>query len=378
MRLPLVLLVGVVVTASGPAGWACTAFTATCKGTTLVGNNEDYNNPRTRVWFVPAAGKGYGRMYVGYDNGYPQGGMNEAGLFFDGFAVDRVAVDPATAGRKPKFDGVFVDKVMAECGTVEDVVRLFEAYDRSFLESAVLMFVDKTGAAAAIDASAIVRKSKPWFVQTNFRQSTTPEPEITCPRYRTAARLLDAMAVCGVDGFREILSATSVEGEYPTLYSNLYELSNGVMHLYYFRDFAHPRTFRLTDELKLGPHSIEMASLFPDNIAARKFAQAREREMAGRVVAVSDAVLSAYAGRYETTDGVLVLVRKNGTKLTAETPGPSVVELLAESQTTFFVPGTPVRVTFLVGKSGKAEQLEILSGSGARVTARRVAAESGN
>jgi hypothetical protein len=381
MKLPLMCVLGAFLVTSAPEASACTAFTATCGSTTLVGNNEDFNNPRTRIWFVPGSAKELGRMYVGYDNGSPQGGMNEAGLFFDGFAVERVAAKTTDAStRKPRFEGVLMDKAMAECRTVDDVVRLFEQYDRSFLESGVLMFVDKSGDAVAIETDAIARKKGPWFVQTNFRQSRTPESAISCPRFQTATRMLKEMAGCAsIEGFRKVLAATSAEGgEYPTLYSNLYELDKGVMHLYYFRDFDHPKTIRLADELKLGPHTIEMASLFPDNAPARAFAEAREREIARRVVVVDDAVLAAYAGRYKTADGVVVVIRKEGAKLTAETPGPSVVDLLPESQTTFFVPGMPVKVMFLSGASGKVERLDILytlSGAGAPMSAQRLPSE---
>ena len=361
MKLVMCVLSAFLATSSSEA-WACTAFTATCGSTTLVGNNEDFNNPRTRIWFVPGSAKELGRLYVGYDNGDPQGGMNEAGLFFDGFQADRGASRAAGASTpKPRFDGVLADKAMAECRTVDDVVRLFEQYDRSFLDSGVLMFADKSGGAVAIEQDAIVRKNGPWFVQTNFRQSTTPESAISCPRFLTATRMLKEMAGCAsIDGFRRVLAATSVEGQYPTLYSNLYELDKGVMHLYYFRDFEHPRTFRLADELMLGAHSIEMASFFPDNAPARAFAEARQREITQRVVAVGDAVLATYVGRYQTPDGAVVVIRKQGAKLTAETPGPSVVDLLPDSQTTFFVPGLPVRVHFMSGPSGKVERLDIL------------------
>ena len=33
---------------------ACTGFCATSKGRVLAGNNEDWGNPRSRIWFVPA------------------------------------------------------------------------------------------------------------------------------------------------------------------------------------------------------------------------------------------------------------------------------------------------------------------------------------
>ena len=66
---------------------ACTAFFVSQGDKVLVGNNEDYINPITKIWFEPAEDKKYGRVYFGFDNFWPQGGMNDQGLFFDGFAT---------------------------------------------------------------------------------------------------------------------------------------------------------------------------------------------------------------------------------------------------------------------------------------------------
>ena len=63
--------------------YACTAFTMSDRQSVLVGNNEDYNIPYTRVWFLPAENGRYGRVYFGYDNWSPQGGMNDQGLLFE-------------------------------------------------------------------------------------------------------------------------------------------------------------------------------------------------------------------------------------------------------------------------------------------------------
>jgi tetratricopeptide (TPR) repeat protein len=66
---------------------SCTAFLASHRDVVLAGNNEDYINPQTRVRFVPSEDGRLGRIYFGFDNLYLQGGMNERGLFFDGFAT---------------------------------------------------------------------------------------------------------------------------------------------------------------------------------------------------------------------------------------------------------------------------------------------------
>ncbi len=255
---------------------ACTAFCITARGVTLVGNNEDYNNPQTKIWFVPSDGRTYGRLYVGFENLFPQGGMNEKGLFFDGFAADRV---PATSSAgKPYYGPMLADKAMSECATVECVVQLFEQYDRSFLEPAILMFADASGNAAAIEPNAIVRKSGSFFIQTNFHQSTANMADPPCRRYKIARDMLqNAGPEVSVDLFRRILAATHAEGTYPTLYSNIYDLNRRVMHLYHFHNYENAVTIDLAVELSKGAHTLDVPALFPISHAAESFVESRAK-----------------------------------------------------------------------------------------------------
>ncbi len=62
---------------------ACTIFVLTDTNRALFCNNEDWSNPKTRIWFMPAGDGCYGAVYVGFDDGYAQGGMNTEGLACD-------------------------------------------------------------------------------------------------------------------------------------------------------------------------------------------------------------------------------------------------------------------------------------------------------
>ncbi len=66
---------------------ACSMVKVTKNGKTIVGNNEEQMNPNTRIWFENGKNGEYGVVYVGFDNLFPQGGMNGAGLVFDGFTL---------------------------------------------------------------------------------------------------------------------------------------------------------------------------------------------------------------------------------------------------------------------------------------------------
>jgi len=356
MRTVLILvLLGI---ASPNLSTACTAFCATSRGVTLAGNNEDYNLPRSKLWFVPSNGKTYGRLYVGFGNFFPQGGMNEKGLFFDGFATPRVPAK-GTSG-KPRLGTAFPDKIMAECATVEDVIKFLDQYDRSHLETAILMFADAKGDAIAVEVNSIVRKTGPFFVQTNFHQSTANMQDPPCRRFKIArAMLQQAGPDISVDLFRRTLAATHAEGTYPTLYSNIYDLNRRVMYLYHFHNFEEVVTIDLAAELRKGAHTFEIQRLFPSSHAAETFFEARDRA-SGRVK-VAHQILADYAGSYKLPGGDVCSVDVTSDTLLVEIPGQFKLELAPLSETTFALIDTPLRFTFRRAPGGKVESVAIIN-----------------
>ena len=68
-----------------------------------------------------------------------------------------------------------------------------------------------------------------------------------------------------VTNFRDILKATH-RSQYnligTTQYSNIYDLSNGLVYVYYFHDFDNEIIFNLSEELKKGRHYFDLPLLF--------------------------------------------------------------------------------------------------------------------
>ena len=122
----------------------CTAFLVSSESEVFAANNEDSQNPDTKVWFVPGDAEGrLGRVFLGYGNLWPQGGVNEKGLFFDGFGT--LPLDPREPNGKPRATHLHVLEAMERLATVEEVIELFEQHDRIFMDSFMLMFADATG-----------------------------------------------------------------------------------------------------------------------------------------------------------------------------------------------------------------------------------------
>jgi hypothetical protein len=315
----------------------------------LGGNNEDYFNPLTKVWFVPGDAGAYGRVYFGYDNYFPQGGMNDQGLFFDGLAVDTPLAVPIE-GKRPFTGTILLDYVMAHCATAACAAEMFETYYAQETWSWQHFFGDATGESAIVEPQAVLRQRGGCQVATNFYQSTVPPEEraSACWRYETATRMRASSPPLSVETIRDVMAAVHVEGRHgsATLYTNVYDLVNRVVYLYYFFDYEHVVVIDLEEELAQGAHAYDLPALFPPNPAAEAFARPvlahRDSLIQARRAEVDPAFLAAYAGEYEvpaewgTPDDVIHVVPHGGSLMMVY-PDAHRYELFPQGETSFFV-----------------------------------------
>lgn len=247
---------------------ACTGMVVSDGNRVLVGNNEDWYNLRTKVWFIQPVNDRFGCVFFGFDNLTPQGGMNQKGLFFDIYAL-REKETPRQAG-KPQFRRHMMKEIMFTCATVDEALDLVGKYRRDFMDRRQVFIADATGDAAIIESNAIVRKTGDYQIVTNFRQSWTAPELSSCGRYPIAKGIMDK---CQGDRFscvRRALAATHAEGGYPTLYSNIYDLTAKKVHLYYFHNYQEEVVLDLEEALKETTGALDISSLFPPNHAARQ------------------------------------------------------------------------------------------------------------
>jgi hypothetical protein len=270
VRVTFFLAAWIVMVLTNPLIYACTGFMMSSGETVLVGNNEDSKIPYTRVWFIPAENGRFGRVYFGYDNWSPQGGMNDQGLFFDYFSVPKLKIKQSSD--KPQFPGPVTDTTMAKCATVKDVLELYSKYHFKWNPKIQMFVVDKNGDSAIIEGDTVVRNCDAYQVVTNFRLSKIPEdqrpctwPAWSCWRYKKAEKMLLDFGTPTVSNFRDILKAThrsSYNMIGSTQYSNIYDLTNGRVYVYYLHDFDNEIIFDLRKELKKGRHYLDLLSLF--------------------------------------------------------------------------------------------------------------------
>ncbi|MBU0753500.1 MAG: hypothetical protein KJ645_00065 [Planctomycetes bacterium] len=350
-----------------PPATACTAFVIYRSDQALAGNNEDFWNPNTKMWFVPAENGGYGRVYFGFDNFFPQGGMNEAGLFFDGFATAPMPITRSTG--KPAYEGNLIDDVMAECATVDEVVEIFSRYNLEFLETAMLMFADRHGHSVIIEGDEFLGNKGDFQVVTNFYQSCTSAPA-PCPRFRIATRLLEEAPEANIALCQRVLAATCNEYYSPTQYSNIYDLKNGIVYLYHFHNFESLLKIDLKEELKKGPRREDLPGLFPETYAFISFKKLKEKEIdevrnKRRAAEVDRSDWDALCGKYALTPdremGRVFTVFREEDRLMGMSPEKQATELITEGKDRFFIVGYDgsYLFTFIRDESGKIESVTI-------------------
>lgn len=245
--------------------YGCSVFTASINGTVLFGNNEDWYDTDTRVWFYPATETNYGGVYFGFSDLFAQGGMNDQGLCFDATAIPGL---PLKAHPEKLRIINFGERVLEQCATVEDIIPFIEKYDLSSLGKAQFLFADKRGDSVILCPSIegevkAIQKEGVYQVITNFNVTYPQLGGYPSWRYSRCIEMLKKIENkddLTVEYFVSILKAVY---QRITTYSNVYDLKNGLVYLYNQHNFDEVVILNLEEELKKGYHSYSIPSLFP-------------------------------------------------------------------------------------------------------------------
>lgn len=244
----------------------CTIFVVARGGQVLVAANEDMTNaaPYDKHWvgFNPAKNTGeLGFITFGY-NAIPftaQGGMNEAGLFFDYNALPNQDI----GNGKPKANIFLGEKILAQCKTVNEALKMIEQVDWAALSSGQMVIGDATGDSAIVERMAVTRRGKlDYQIGTNFRTSTTPKSEITCWRYKKCGATLSAGKPVTLESVRQSMEATMPDTtDSKTWYTTICDLKAAQVLLFRKGDFKQVVKLDVKAELAQGQRRIDMDEL---------------------------------------------------------------------------------------------------------------------
>jgi hypothetical protein len=230
-------------------GFACTIFVLTDSNRTLFCNNEDWFNPKTRIWFVPGSESKYGCVYVGFNNCYEQGGMNTKGLAYDWvtwWSNKRIKFEPGMID----YDGQVHKYMLETCASVEEAVAFYKKYKiYDFLSSRILI-ADKSGASVIIGA----QDGKIFYDMMNKSRGFGYGGE-------KLDKLLADMPEPTVRNSVSILQACQQKGYAATKYSNIFNLKSGDIHLYALPQADTDVFLNLASELKKGAHYYDIPQI---------------------------------------------------------------------------------------------------------------------
>jgi hypothetical protein len=231
---------------------ACTVFTLTDGQRILFCDNEDYSNPRTRIWFVPPSGTKNGYVLLGFDDGWGQNGLNDRGL-----AYGWVAGFKERWERQPDMKSVRggpCHRMLESCKTVEDAIAFFEEHWEESFSYGKLLVADRTCKSVVLGAkdgklhAPVATRSQGIGHRFGMRgdEATHMLPKIESATLSEAAKLLDF---------------TRQEGMNATKYSVVFDLNTRDIWLYRFPKHSNPVQFSLSRELKKEPHYYEIPAL---------------------------------------------------------------------------------------------------------------------
>lgn len=263
---------------------ACSMYKLTANGKTMVGNNEDSWGRDPKIWFIQRTQDKFGVVCVGYarKQPHPDGAMNEFGLAFDAFTMHRKGTLPKRNPRKKDFAYSQVLTIMQQCKTVDEVFDFLAKLNLHVLDGSpifhggMFLFVDKTGKYLVVEADKMTLGSENKFVLANFSLSGTKDlSTIKMERYCNGVAYLKnkkldtGLSFCSA--LSDTMSVNRAKIGDGTLYTTIYDLNEGLIHLYFFHDYSKRKTFNLEEELSKGDHSYHFTNLFPNNMGFEKF-----------------------------------------------------------------------------------------------------------
>ena len=322
---------------------SCSMFKITLYGKTMVGNNEDAWRLDSKISFEIGNTHTYGVAYVGHNDLFPQGGMNEAGLAFDGFTVYPRKLKPVLGKKKVENPADFIKMILQRCKSTEEVKELINQYDRSVFNSAMLLFVDKTGKYLVVEVDTTIMGNDQKYVLSNFCPSVTQNPDdVQIGRYQRGRRFLANKSdtslnfcVSMMDTMHECRNKIG-DG---TTYTSIYDLNEGLINLFFYHDFTHSVQFNLKEELKKGNHAIRMLNIFPQNKEYEKFANFKTtfNDLKLRLLLIALSGFLLLAVLYYLFHCLRGLIKKNNEFISTKNNVSSLLTLFVNIGLIFFI-----------------------------------------
>jgi len=248
------LSVIVVLFAVSIAAYPCSILMYSVDGRTYFCGNEDWTATDPAIQTYKAETNHYGYVLFGWKSylpRYAQAGINSEGLCFDWAAVP--AQEYTRASGKPDASLDITIDILKNCRNVDEAVDYLRRYNVPHLSEEHIMFVDRTGKSCVIEYNhsklVLIYGTANYQYMTNFHLSDPSLGWYPCERYNKMKGFFEAN---GDKTARlvEILDRVHQEGQYPTVYSYIFNLKSMEIAVFYKHNYAAKRVYSFSKLLE--------------------------------------------------------------------------------------------------------------------------------
>jgi len=226
----------------------CSIFTYVDGSDIYFCGNEDWMYKNPSLLCVPSEEDEYGVLLLGWDTllpSYPQAGVNSFGLCFDWASVP--AQKYTLEKDKQYLNSNDTIRILKKCRTVDEAVDFIKKANFPHIAEEHIMFADRSGNSCVIEFTKgelkVIKSSCTQYI-TNFNITGKEAGWYPCSRYETLSRMLCNTGLKH-QNLVNVLDAVHQEGEYPTVYSYIMNLSKMTITLFYNHDYSKSKEYSI-------------------------------------------------------------------------------------------------------------------------------------
>jgi len=231
--------------------YPCSIFKYATAGRTYFCGNEDWIASDPAIQTIKPKDNDYGCILFGWRSFLPryvQAGINSKGLCFDWAAVPQQRFVRDATKKDLSLD--FTVEVLKRCANVDEAIEYISSYNIPHLAEEHIMLADRTGKSCVIEYNhsqlQLVRDNSEFQFMTNFHLTDKSLGWYPCDRHAKMAAFFNER---GNKETRlvELLDRVHQEGQYPTVYSYVFDLSSMKITVYYNHNYRSGKTWSLGD-----------------------------------------------------------------------------------------------------------------------------------
>ena len=259
---------------------SCTIFTAVQGETVLYGDNFDYHKGELVIGFFPPSAEGYGSVHFGFTNGEGQSFsrvVNDHGLAWAVNSVPKAKLNPHPEKRYSHEQDNYFYTISKRAASVEEAIQIAQEFDFGDSMGLQVHLADASGDAVVIGPGpdgeiAFTRKQvgDGYLLSTNFNRAIPQKGPVDF-RWEVGNSMLEKLN--GSQTLTSKYAAEILEAVHlrtlttHTLYSNVSDLKNGDIYIYYMSQYNETTKLNIAEELAKGQHVIDARSLFSPETA---------------------------------------------------------------------------------------------------------------